>query len=213
MSEGTFIQKQITKYVTTKKLLEFNDKMRLPPLEYYAHVHANGDKNSDGKNVTSLIGITMLDYSNGKGDKTVTVDANITPDELMFVLANIKRGTASFETRQEKIFGEPGSDGKCRVTKLSITRSSKEGVNYPWCIEIENGRAEKAKNNQTGGSYIKSGTYTEEAKVKLNLNDYDLFKQLWRVEQYINVWELTYVPQRVRQAKEIMAKNARESGK
>ena len=211
MSDVKFISRQITKYVTTKKLLEFNDKMRLPSIENYAHVHANGDKNKDGKNVTSLIGITMLDYSNGKGDKTVTVDANITPDELMFVLANIKRGAVSFETKQEKIFGEPDKDGKCRVTKLLIARSSKDGMNYPWTIEIENGRAVKAKNAQTGGSYIKSGTYEEEAKVKLNLNDYDLFKQLWRVEQYINIWELTYVPQRIRQAKEIMLKNAKEN--
>lgn len=213
MSEGTFIQKQITKYVTTKKLLEFNDKLRLPPLEYYAHVHANGDKNSAGKNVTSLIGITMLDYSNGKGDKTISVEANITPDELMFILMNIRKGTASFETRQDKIFGEPDANGKCQVTKLSITRTAKDGINYPWCIEIENGKAVKEKNAQTGGSYIKSGTYTQEAIVKLNLNDYDLFKQLWRVEQYINIWGLTYVPQRIRQAKEIMAKNTKESGK
>ena len=211
MSEGTYIKKQITKYVTTQKLLEFNDKLRLPPLEYYAHVHANGDKNSAGKNVTSLIGITMLDYSNGKGDKTVSVEANITPDDLMFILMNIRKGTASFETKQEKIFGEPDKDGKCQVTKLSITRSP--NMNYPWGIEIENGKAEKAKNAKTGGSYIKSGTYTQEATVKLNLNDYDLFKQLWRVEQYINIWGLTYVPQRIRQAKEIVANNTKESGK
>ena len=211
MSEGTYIQKQITKYMTTKKLLEFNDKLRLPPLEYYAHVHANGDKNSAGRNVTSLIGITMLDYSNGKGVKTVAVEANITPDELMFILMNIRKGTASFETKQEKIFGEPDKDGKCQVTKLSITRSP--NMNYPWCIEIENGKAVKEKNAQTGGSYIKSGTYTRDANVKLNLNDYDLYKQLWRVEQYINIWGLTYVPQRIRQAKEIMAKNTKENGK
>ena len=211
MSEGTYIQKQITKYMTTKKLLEFNDKLRLPPLEYYAHVHANGDKNSAGRNVTSLIGITMLDYSNGKGVKTVAVEANITPDELMFILMNIRKGTASFETKQEKIFGEPDKDGKCQVTKLSITRSP--NMSYPWCIEIENGKAVKEKNAQTGGSYIKSGTYTRDANVKLNLNDYDLYKQLWRVEQYINIWGLTYVPQRIRQAKEIMAKNTKENGK
>ena len=209
MSEGTFIQKQITKYVTTQKLLEFNDKLRLPPLEYYAHVHANGDKNSSGKNVTSLIGITMLDYSNGTGDKTVSVEANIAPDDLMFILMNIRKGTATVETKQEKIFGEPDKDGKFQVTKLTITRSP--NMNYSWGIEIENGKAEKAKNAKTGGSYIKSGTYTKDANVKLNLNDYDLYKQLWRVEQYINIWGLTYVPQRIRQAKEIMAKNAKEN--
>ena len=211
MSEGTYIQKQITKYVTIQKLMEFNDKLRLAPLEYYAHVHANGDKNGAGKNVTSLIGIKMLDYSKGTGDKTVSVEANITPDDLMFVLMNIRKGTSSFETKQEKIFGEPDQDGKCRVTKLSITRS--QNMNYSWGIEIENGRAEKAKNAKTGGSYIKSGTYTEEAKVKINLNDYDLFKQLWRVEQYINIWGLTYVPQRIRQAKEIIVKNSKENDK
>jgi len=209
MSEGIFIKKQITKYVTTQKLLEFNDKLRLPPLEYYAHVHANGDKNDKGKNVTSLIGITMLDYSNGTGDKTVSVEANIAPDDLMFILMNIRKGTATFETKQEKIFGEPDKDGKFQVTKLTITRSP--NMNYSWGIEIENGKAEKAKNAKTGGSYIKAGTYTKDAIVKINLNDYDLYKQLWRVEQYINIWGLTYVPQRIRQAKEIMAKNAKEN--
>ena len=209
MSEGTFIQKQITKYVTTQKLLEFNDKLRLPPLEYYAHVHANGDKNDKGKNVTSLIGITMLDYSNGTGDKTISVEANIAPDDLMFIIMNIRKGTATFETKQEKIFGEPDKDGKFQVTKLTITRSP--NMNYSWGIEIEKGKAEKAKNAKTGGSYIKAGTYTKDAIVKINLNDYDLYKQLWRVEQYINIWGLTYVPQRIRQAKEIMAKNAKEN--
>ena len=211
MSEGLYIKKQITKYMTAKRLMEFNDKLRLPPLEYYAHVHANGDKNGAGKNVTSLIGITMLDYSNGTGDKTVSVEANITPDELMFILMNIRKGTASFNTKQEKIFGEPDKDGKCQVTKLSITRS--QNMNYPWGIEIENGKAVKEANAQTGGSHIKSGTYIKEASVKLNLTDYDFYKQLWRVEQYINIWGLTYVPQRIRQAKEIMAKNAKENGK
>lgn len=211
MSEERFINKQITKYMTTKKLLEFNDKLRLPPLEFYAHVHANGDKNDKGKNVTSLIGITMLDYSNGTGNKTVAVEANIAPDDLMFVFENIKRGTQTYENRQEKIFGEPDKDGKCQVTKLTITRSP--NMNYPWCIEIENGKAVKEKNSQTGGCHIKSGTYVKEASVKLNLNDYDLFKQLWRVEHYINAWEYTYVPQRIRQAKEIAAKNIKAGDK
>ena len=213
MNEEMFISRQITKYVTTKKLLEFNDKMRLSPIDYYAHIQACGDRNKEGRSVTSLIGIKMLDYSNGKGDKTVTVEANMAPDELMFVLTNIKRGALSFETKQEKIIGEPDKDGKCKVTKLLISRSSKEGVNYPWVIEIANGKAVKAINASTGGSYIKSGTYIEEAKVRLNLNDYDLFKQLWRVEHYINAWEYTYAPQRICRAKEIMSQNAKEREK
>ena len=109
MSEERFISRQISKYATTKKLIEFNDKMRLPPVEYYAHVQATGDKNHEGKNVTSLIGITMLDYSNGTGDKTVSVEANITPDELMYIFSKLNQGVEKFEMAQDKIFGESGN--------------------------------------------------------------------------------------------------------
>ena len=55
MSEERFISRQISKYATTKKLIEFNDKMRLPPVEYYAHVQATGDKNHEGKKQTLLL--------------------------------------------------------------------------------------------------------------------------------------------------------------
>ena len=44
MSEERYFSRQIAKYATSKKLIEFNDKLRLPPLEYYAHVQASGDK-------------------------------------------------------------------------------------------------------------------------------------------------------------------------
>ena len=74
MSEERFISRQISKYATTKKLIEFNDKMRLPPVEYYAHVQATGDKNHEGKNVTSLIGITMLDYSSDDLEQLIPFD-------------------------------------------------------------------------------------------------------------------------------------------
>lgn len=217
MSEEKYISKQIAKYATTKKLIEFNDKLRLPPLECYAHVQATGDKNQEGKNVNSLIGITMLDYSKGTGDKTVTVDANISPDELMYVYSKLNQGVEKFEMSQDKIFGEPDGTGKCRVTKLKIMRATVDAEgkkrNYPWYIQIENGKAVKAKNEKSGGSYIKANTYTEEAKVSVNINDFDFYKMLSRVQSYINVWELTYAPKRIRQAKEIMFNNAKENEK
>lgn len=42
------IQKQIAIYMTDKKLCEFNDKLKLAPVDYYAHVHAQGEKQEDG---------------------------------------------------------------------------------------------------------------------------------------------------------------------
>ena len=217
MGEERFISRQIVKYATTKKLIEFNDKLRLPPVDNYAHVQATGDKNREGKNVTSLIGIKMLDYSNGTGAKTVSVEANISPDELMYVFSKLNQGVEKFEMTQDKIFGEPDASGKCSVTKLKIMRATVDAKgkprNYPWFIQIENGKGVKAVNSTSGGSYIQPKSYVEEAKVYININDFDLFKLLSRVQSFINVWEVTYVPQRIRKAKEIVFSNTKEAQK
>lgn len=215
MNEEKFISRQIAKYATNKKLIEFNDKMRLPPIECYAHIQATGDKNKDGKNVNSLIGITMLDYSKGTGNNTVSVEANITPDELMYVFSKLNQCVERFEMTQDKIFGEPDENGQCSVTKLRIARANVDAKgktrNYPWFVQIENGKAVKAKNEKSGGSYIKANTYVVGAKVFVNINDFDMFKLLSRIQSFINAWECTYSPDRIRQAKQIAAKNMRES--
>lgn len=215
MSGEVYISRQIAKYATDKKLIEFNDKMRLPPVECYAHIQATGDKNKDGKNVNSLIGITMLDYSKGTGNNTVSVEANITPDELMYVFSKLNQGVERFEMTQDKIFGEPDENGQCSVTKLRIARANVDAKgkprNYPWFVQIENGKAVKAKNEKSGGSYIKANTYVVGAKVFVNINDFDMFKLLSRIQSFINAWECTYSPDRIRQAKQIAAKNMKES--
>ena len=215
MSGEVYISRQIAKYATDKKLIEFNDKMRLPPVECYAHIQATGDKNKDGKNVNSLIGITMLDYSKGTGNNTVSVEANITPDELMYVFSKLNQGVERFEMTQDKIFGEPDENGQCSVTKLKIMRATVDAKgkprNYPWFVQIENGKAVKAKNEKNGGSYIKANTYVVGAKVFVNINDFDMFKLLSRIQSFINAWECTYSPDRIRQAKQIAAKYMKES--
>ena len=48
------IQKQIAIYMTDKKLCEFNDKLKLAPVDYYAHVHAQGEKQEDGSRQRSV---------------------------------------------------------------------------------------------------------------------------------------------------------------
>lgn len=215
MSGEVYISRQIAKYATDKKLIEFNDKMRLPPVECYAHIQATGDKNKDGKNVNSLIGITMLDYSKGTGNNTVSVEANITPDELMYVFSKLNQGVERFEMTQDKIFGEPDENGQCSVTKLRIARANVDAKgktrNYPWFVQVENGKAVKAKNEKSGGSYIKANTYVVGSKVFVNINDFDMFKLLSRIQSFINAWECTYSPDRIRQAKQIAAKNMKES--
>ena len=182
MDEKIFISKQISKYATSGKLIEFIDKLNVPPITNYAHVQASGDKDSDGNTIYSNIGIKMLDYSNGTGEKTISVQYNI--------------------------FGKADKDGKSKVTKLTIKReqvnSKGEEKKYPWFVEIENGTGVKASNTTTGGTYIKPKTYHCDAKVNINLSDLDMFSLLTRVESYVRVWELAFAARNVRQAREYM---------
>ena len=83
--EDNRIQNQIAIYMTNKKLCEFTDKLKPAPVEYYAHMHAQGEEQSDGFRAYSCIGVVLQDYSNGKGDKTVRVTANLSPGFFPFV--------------------------------------------------------------------------------------------------------------------------------
>ena len=77
--ENNRVQTQISLYMTNKKLCEFNDKLKPAPVEYYAHVHAQGEKASDGSRQRSCIGLVLQDYSKGTGNNTVRVTANLAP--------------------------------------------------------------------------------------------------------------------------------------
>ena len=46
--EENRIQNQIAIYMTNKKLCEFTDKLKPAPIEYYAHMHAQGEEQPDG---------------------------------------------------------------------------------------------------------------------------------------------------------------------
>ena len=46
--EDNRIQNQIAIYMTNKKLCEFTDKLKPAPIEYYAHMHAQGEEQADG---------------------------------------------------------------------------------------------------------------------------------------------------------------------
>ena len=200
------IQNQIAIYMTAKKLCEFNDKLRTPPPEHYAHMHAQGEKLADGRAYSS-IGVVLQDYSNGTGDSTIRVTANMSPGIFAFLLAKVSAGVENFEFSEEKIFGEPDENGLSSVTKLSIKRASfgqdKKPRNYPWCIIVENGRAVK-ESTPIGGIHMKSGSYRKTNQVFVNINDRDFFDLIYRTVRYIETWELTYCPKVIRDAKKLL---------
>ena len=201
------IQPQIAIYMTNKKLCEFNDKLKAAPVEYYGHLHAQGEKVEGERSQRSCIGIVLQDYSNGTGNNTVRVSANLSPEFFAYALSRVSLGVELFEFYEEKIFGDPDKEGKSMVTKVSVKRASvgQDGKprNYPWCVIVENGRAIK-EGTQTGGVHMKKGSYQKERAVFVNINDYDFFRLMQQTTRYINAWELTNGPKKIREAMQIM---------
>ena len=201
------IQPQIAIYMTNKKLCEFNDKLKAAPVEYYGHLHAQGEKVEGERSQRSCIGIVLQDYSNGTGNNTVRVSANLSPEFFAYALSRVSLGVELFDFYEEKIFGDPDKEGKSMVTKVSVKRASvgQDGKprNYPWCVIVENGRAIK-EGTQTGGVHMKKGSYQKERSVFVNINDYDFFRLMQQTTRYINVWELTNGPKKIREAMQIM---------
>ena len=201
------IQPQIAIYMTNKKLCEFNDKLKAAPVEYYGHLHAQGEKVEGERSQRSCIGIVLQDYSNGTGNNTVRVSANLSPEFFAYALSRVSLGVELFDFYEEKIFGDPDKEGKSMVTKVSVKRASvgQDGKprNYPWCVIVENGRAIK-EGTQTGGVHMKKGSYQKERSVFVNINDYDFFRLMQQTTRYINAWELTNGPKKIREAMQIM---------
>lgn len=60
--ENRWIQNQIAIYMTNKKLVEFNDKLKPAPIEYYAHNAASIEKSWDPLPVVAPDDDTALFY-------------------------------------------------------------------------------------------------------------------------------------------------------
>lgn len=92
---------QIAVYKTDKALLELMDNLKPASYLFPAHIHASGDVSEVGER--SLIRLNMLDYSKGTGDNTVSVYANISPEEAKYIYSALFNHLWEFDYPQEKI--------------------------------------------------------------------------------------------------------------
>lgn len=209
-----YISNQIAVYKNSKTLLEFQDKLKVAPINSYAHVHAGGETGADGRRTHSLIGILMKDYSKGTGDKAVTVCANISPKEAKFILSRLTAGFSEYTFQQDKIFGDKDEQGYAKVSKVRIIRATKDSKGaarkLPWYVEVENGKGVPQK-NANGGTYMKPNSFVSTGKVYANLSDLDLFDLLSSVSSYIDCWEHAIAPALITKAKNAVA--ARQSSR
>lgn len=203
-----YVSTQISVLKTDRKLVAFYDKLRFASVNHYAQLHADGEYMENNRKVRSLIGIHVLDYSNGKGaNQTITAKANISPDEAEFILSRIQAGFLNYEFRQDKIFGQKDQNGYSQVTKLRIIRATQDykgtPLRIPWRIEIENGKG-IAVQNQTGGTYMQKNSFQSLTKTSINVSDEDMFCLLNRVVRYIHMWEATIAPALITNGKQAL---------
>lgn len=183
------VSRQIAVHKTSKVLLELYDSLKPASYLFPAHIHATGEDSEEGR---SLIRLNMLDYSNGTGDNTIQVYANISPEDARYIYSAVFNHLFEFELYQEKIFGEPAEDGLSMVTKLWIQRMETDANgrprNYLWKVRVENGGG-KITDNKNGGKFCAKGSYICEAAVELNMTDRELFALFCRANSYLNVFE------------------------
>ena len=210
MAKQKGITNQITKYQTDKKLIEFMDFLQLADVESYAKIHNAGG--SDKNSYSSRIKLNMLDYSAGTGDKIVTVNFNLTPDDIRNIYEKVQAyyqcvsdNVTDYKFTSEKINNHVVNDGKSPVSKLTISRQGKmpDGSvkRLPWTITIENGTG-VAATRENGGIYMKSGSFVSEKKAFIVLTDADMNIHFRRVVNFITCWELTYAPKNIREGKQ-----------
>ena len=187
------ISMQIAVYKTDKSLLELCDSLKPASSLFPSHIHATGEKPEAGER--SLIRLNMLDYSKGKGENTVSVYANISPEETKYIYSALFNQLMEFDYAQDKIFGAPDENGYSIVTKLQIRRYDMDNQGkkrkYPWFVEIQNGRGISAK-NANGGRYCKKDSYICDKTVRLFINDKDMFVLFCKAEAFIHTFEQEY---------------------
>ena len=167
---------QIAVYKTDTALLELMDNLKPASYLFPAHIHASGDVSEVGER--SLIRLNMLDYSKGTGDNTVSVYANISPEEAKYIYSALFNHLWEFDYPQEKIFGNPDKEGYSIVTKLKIVRYDTD--------------SQGNKRNYTGGRYCKRNSYICDKKASLYINDKDLFILFCKTDAYIRAFEMEY---------------------
>lgn len=179
------ISKQIAVYKTHNALLEMNNCLKPAAKDMPWHIHAEGE---DG--AYSLIRLVAVDYSEKERKKSVSVYANLKPEDVKFLYMRLCFGFEEVQFREQKIFRNEEKGGI--VTVLTIRRSV-EAANgkvrdYPWTVKIGNGTG-RVRYNKNGGQYCEKGSYVEEKSVSVHLNDMDFFRLLSRTCTVIQAFE------------------------
>lgn len=181
--------RQISVYKNQSALLELNNCMRPASGLFPWHIHAQG---AEGEGGYSLIRAVMVDYS--RKNSSVSVYANLSPELVKYLFAQMQRGVEEFSFFQQKIFHDKEAkvEDAGIVTCFSIKRNAFDAAGnerrMPWQVEIQNGTGRIA-HNKNGGQFCAKGTYRKEKAVPVSLKDEEIFMLFARADAVIRAFE------------------------
>lgn len=181
--------RQISVYKNQSALLELNSCMRPASSLFPWHIHAQGEEGEGGY---SLIRAVMVDYS--KKNSSISVYANLSPELVKYLFAQMQRGVEEFSFFQQKIFHDRDAEDADEgiVTCFSIKRNTFDSAGnerrMPWQVEIQNGTGRIA-HNRNGGQFCEKGTYQKEKAVPVSLKDEEIFMLFSRADAVIRAFE------------------------
>ena len=209
--ENSFINREIAVVRTQKKLIAFSDKLSMCKRDNYAKIHAESKEGVSS--FPSRIGVLIQDYSKGTGEKNNILEANLSPGAIAYIknqlIEKLSMRNIDYEWKQQRIHEmKIDRNGFAPVQTLCIKRQclTKKGEpqRNPWIISIENGVARPEKTS-TGGTKINGNSYRKTNFAFIMLSEEDMFKLFWKVERYIQLWELAFAIPVIKEAKRAMA--------
>ena len=185
--------RQITKSNNKSKLIEFNDMLQRNDFS-----EISGVKKSSIHSKFSRIRVTIVDWTNGKGENAVVVNHNVTPITMKTIAELVLSGNTEMFEQTDKYSKKTGffeqkidhrnkdNEGYSPVSRLNIRYQP--NMASPWTITIENGKG-IAVENEIGGISIKAGSYQELRSATVYLSKAEMIARMIEVRDYILAFE------------------------
>lgn len=185
--------RQIAKSNNKTKLIEFNDMM-----QYNDFSEVAGIKRSTVHSKFSRIRVTIVDWTNGKGENAVVVNHNLTPINIKTIAELVLSGNTEIFEQIDKYSKKTGyyeqkidhrtvdDKGLSPVSRFNIRYQA--NMASPWTITIENGKG-IAVENEIGGISIKAGSYQELRSATVYLSKAEMIARMIEVRDYILAFE------------------------
>lgn len=197
---------EIYVFQNSKKTLAVKNCLQLAVWDVYSRIHNPGGKKgkADGEGYPSTLRFTAIELAGEKGKGSKTASFNLSPAEvrlLFFKLNRMRKDTFEWSADRLHAFRK-GADGRCPMNRISIQRIPKDskGEPYrsPWFIKLASGTATPSERDN-GSIMAAKGSWKAETEITIMLSDDEYFRLLSTCVRGIEMWEMAYGVQHLRE--------------